>query len=158
MSDVHRIQWPDYFHPKNAQIHVQNDIIIPAECGKIWQCIVRAPCWPHWPHRRTAIQIIRGNSQELQKGTVFNWVTKTKQFNCTVVEYTPFERIAWRGKTGDVDMYHAWLLSPCSKGCRVLTESTQRGGMTWLTKRFVSKQVNAYHQHWLETLNKQLND
>jgi hypothetical protein len=27
-----------------------------------------------------------------------------------------------------------------------------RGGLRWLTGLFVKKQVDAYHQYWLETL------
>ncbi|MFC5080598.1 Polyketide cyclase / dehydrase and lipid transport [Vibrio thalassae] len=73
-------------------------------------------------------------------------------FECTVVEYIPFERIAWKGKCGDVDMYHAWLLGPCDEGCRIVTESTQRGGLRWLTGKFVAKQVASHHQQWLYQL------
>jgi hypothetical protein len=152
MKELKQIQWPEYFHPKNAPVHVRNEKIVPTDCEQVWNWIVRAPCWPNWQHRRTQVQIVKGDSSELHKGTVFNWVTKTMHFECTVVEYEPFERIAWRGKTGGVDMYHAWLITPCTQGCHIITESTQRGGLRWLTGLFVKKQVNAYHQHWLETL------
>jgi hypothetical protein len=69
----------------------------------------------------------------------------TMRFECTVVEYDLFERIAWREKTGGADMYHAWLISHCTQGCHIVTESTQRGGLRWLTGLFVKKQLDAYH-------------
>ncbi|OIN26865.1 SRPBCC domain-containing protein [Vibrio barjaei] len=152
MSELTEIHWPDYYHPKNSSVHVKEKIVVPSEGERIWACIVQAPCWPNWHHRKTAVQITKGDTRELHKGTMFNWITKTMSFECTVVEYIPHERIAWKGKCGDVDIYHAWLLSPCDNGCRIVTESTQRGGLRWLTGRFVTKQVAAHHHQWLHLL------
>ncbi|UPW17037.1 SRPBCC domain-containing protein [Agarivorans sp. TSD2052] len=149
------IIWPDYYHPKNSQIHIKNQLDISASAEEIWHCLVHAPCWPTWKHSSTSVQIINGDGIELAKNAQFYWKTKRAAFKCTVVEFTPHKQLAWKGKMGAVDMYHAWLIEPTSKGCRVITESTQRNGLTWLTKYFMSNQFRTYHRHWLEELQEQ---
>ncbi|WDZ72167.1 hypothetical protein PWW31_14715 [Vibrio harveyi] len=70
---------------------------------------------------------------------MFRWKTSWVDFHCTVVEYTLNQRLAWKGKKGGVDMYHAWVLEPTKTGCCITTESTQRGGMTLLYKILCTK-------------------
>ncbi|GAL37964.1 hypothetical protein JCM19240_4531 [Vibrio maritimus] len=68
MKELKQIQWPEYFHPKNAPVHVRNEKIVPTDCEQVWSWIVRAPCWPNWQHRKTQVQIVKGDSSELHKG------------------------------------------------------------------------------------------
>ncbi|GLR03184.1 SRPBCC domain-containing protein [Vibrio hyugaensis] len=142
------IIWPDYYHPKHSHMHVCNQIEIPESPEKVWQHLVRAPAWRH---TKTMVQILNGD-HTLCKNTMFRWKTSTVDFHCTVVEYVPNQRLAWRGKKGDVNMYHAWVLEPTNIGCNIITESTQRGGMTWLTKYFSQSSLKNYHRKWLEEL------
>lgn len=155
MTTSKEIHWPEYYHPKNAQLHVRNETLIPATADAIWSSLIHAPCWPQWGRAKTSVQIINGDGVELHKGTIFRWRARAVHFDCTVVEYIPHERIAWKGKCGDVDMYHAWLIEPTDDGCVILTESTQRGGMTWLTKYFTSRNIHSYHRRWLDELKQQ---
>ncbi|HHP0512974.1 TPA: SRPBCC domain-containing protein [Vibrio harveyi] len=146
--------WPEYYHPKHSHIHVRSQIEIPEPPEVVWQHLVRAPEWPAWRHSKTMVQILSGDST-LCKNTMFRWKTSWVDFHCTVVEYTLNQRLAWKGKKGGVDMYHAWVLEPTKTGCCITTESTQRGGMTWLTKYFAPKQLRKYHLKWLEELCRQ---
>ncbi|MGF1681760.1 SRPBCC domain-containing protein [Photobacterium minamisatsumaniensis] len=155
MASTKGINWPNYYHPKNAQIHVINEANIPAQADAVWACLIHAPYWPTWSNCKTSVQVLNGDGIELTKGSIFRWNTTRMNFDCTVVEYIPYERIAWRGKCGDVDMYHAWLLEPASNGVNIITETTQRGGLTWLTKYFTPKSITKHHQKWLEELRRQ---
>ncbi len=150
-----KINWPDYYHPRNAQIHVKNAVPSKVPAERVWACLIKAPCWPTWKNKATSVQLLNGNGLELEKGTVFLWKTKKLQFECTVVEFVPNKKIAWKGKSGGIDMYHAWKLDCQADGCSIITETTQRNGISWFTKFFLPKQINSYHQHWLEELQQQ---
>ncbi len=100
--------------------------------------------WPQYGHGKTKVQILNGDGIELKKGTVFRWRSRALHFDCTVVEYIDNQRIAWKGKCGGVHMYHAWVLQPTEEGCVVQTESTQRGGLTWLTRFFYTRDSAAH--------------
>ncbi|PSW21250.1 SRPBCC domain-containing protein [Photobacterium sanctipauli] len=152
------IHWPDYYHPRHAQLHVSNELLIEVDAPPVWSLLVHAPYWPSWSNSKTSVQILNGDGVELTKGSLFRWKTTGMNFTCTVVEYVPNHRIAWRGKCGEVDMYHAWLIEPNDKGCRVITESTQRGGLTWLTRYFNTSRIASYHHKWLKQIQQQTCD
>ncbi|MDK9758113.1 MAG: SRPBCC domain-containing protein [Pseudomonadota bacterium] len=146
--------WPDYYHPKHAQIHVRSQIEIPEPPEVVWQHLVRAPEWPAWRRAKTMVQILNGDNT-LCKNTMFRWKASGFEVKCTVVEYLQNQRLAWKGKKGSIDMYHAWVLEPTKHGCCIITESTQRGGSTWLTKYFAPRRLRKYHLRWLEELCRQ---
>ncbi|GDY25740.1 hypothetical protein AHAT_16300 [Agarivorans sp. Toyoura001] len=155
MDSPSKITWPDYYHPRNSHIHVKNQIQTAVTAENIWACLVRAPCWPNWKHTTTSLQILNGDGIELHKGSIFKWQTKKLSFECTVVEYQTHKKLAWKGKSGSMDMYHAWLLQENDNGCEIYTETTQRNGMTWLSKYFAPKHIHLYHQQWLDELQQQ---
>ncbi|MCC4223811.1 SRPBCC domain-containing protein [Vibrio campbellii] len=146
--------WPDYYHPKHAQIHVRSQIEIPEPPEVVWQHLVRAPEWPAWRRAKTMVQILNGDNT-LCKNTMFRWKASGFEVKCTVVEYLQNQRLAWKGKKGSIDMYHAWVLEPTKHGCCIIKESTQRGGSTWLTKYFAPRRLRKYHLRWLEELCRQ---
>lgn len=155
MSEQTSIYWPDYYHPRNARIHVKSQVISDNSPEVIWRCLVNAACWPGWKHSRTSVQIIHGDGHSLERGTAFLWKAGWLAYNCTVVEYQPLQRIAWKGRLGSTEMYHAWVIEPLEQGSRVITEATQRGGMTWLTRLYQPARMQAYHQKWLQCLTEQ---
>ncbi|UTZ27568.1 SRPBCC domain-containing protein [Vibrio campbellii] len=146
--------WPDYYHPKHARIHVRSQIEIPEPPEVVWQHLVRAPEWPAWRRAKTMVQILNGDNT-LCKNTMFRWKASGFEVKCTVVEYLQNQRLAWKGKKGSIDIYHAWVLEPTKHGCCIITESTQRGGTTWLTKYFAPRRLRNYHLRWLEELCRQ---
>ena len=148
------VMWPDYYHPKHAQIHVRSQIEIPEPPEVVWQHLVRAPEWPAWRRAKTMVQILNGDNT-LCKNTMFRWKASGFEVKCTGVEYLQNQRLAWKGKKGSIDIYHAWVLEPTKHGCCIITESTQRGGITWLTKYFAPRRLRNYHLRWLEELCRQ---
>ncbi|MDR9827680.1 SRPBCC family protein [Vibrio sp. FNV 38] len=149
------VHWPDYYHPRNATIHVKNQMVSENHPEIIWRCLVNAACWPGWSRSRTSVQMISGDSDSLSRGSIFLWKAGMLRFRCTVVEFEPNRRIAWKGKLGESEMYHAWLLQETPQGCNVITEATQRGGMTWFTQLYAPRGIQRYHQKWLQCLTEQ---
>ncbi|WP_256469395.1 SRPBCC domain-containing protein [Agarivorans sediminis] len=137
-------------------MHVKNQLDISASPEDIWSNLVHAPDWPTWRRNTTSVQIIDGNGQALSKGAIFYWQTPLTTIKGTVVEFTPNKRLAWKGEIGTSDMYHAWVLQPSNKGCKVITEATQRNGITWLSKYFMANKIQAYHRKWLEQIKQQV--
>lgn len=72
----------------------------------------------------------------------------------TVLEYVSGERIAWNAHAFGLDVYHAWVLQPSTKGCHVLTEESQHGWLTTLSSFFLPNQMYNNHPLWLEGLEK----
>ncbi|WP_026960048.1 hypothetical protein [Aliagarivorans taiwanensis] len=146
------VNWPAYYHPKHASFHIKNSIVTEHKVSDIWMQLIRAHSWPSFGRRRTSVQFLTGDGEHLSKGSVFRWKTRGLEYECTVVEFIPDDRLAWRGKCGRVDLYHAWLLYPTDEGCDIVTEITQRGGLTRFTAPLLSRRFSAYHQKWLRKL------
>ena len=70
-------------------------------------------------------------------------------------EFTPSQRLAWDAKGIGILAYHAWLIIPTKKGCKVLTEETQHGWVCRLGKLFFPNRMYRYHQIWLGGLKAQ---
>ena len=152
MAQSFEIQWPDHNHPKNCPVHVRNELDMDVPQEHVWAWLIHATLWPAWYENSSQVKILNGSAPILKKGSKFRWKTMGTAVNCTVVEYAPNERIAWSGRAYGVDVYHAWVLAPSSRGCRVLTEETQRGLLASLGKIVLPKQMHKAHQLWLESL------
>jgi hypothetical protein len=83
---------------------------------------------------------------------MFTWRTFGVNVKSTVQEFIPNERLAWSARGLGVDAYHAWLLTPCPSGTRVITEETQYGTLARLQKLFLPGRMRRGHQLWLENL------
>jgi len=69
-----------------------------------------------------------------------------------VLEFVPYERLAWDAHGNGLDAYHAWLIQKTEQGCHVLMEETQRGWLNRLGNVIRPKRVEQQHQIWLEGL------
>jgi hypothetical protein len=64
----------------------------------------------------------------------------------------PNERIAWEVRKGNLTAYHAWVIVPTDKGCRLITPESQNGFLTFLQKIFKPSKLLNLHEHWLEMI------
>ena len=159
MTETFQIRWPDYNHPRNCPIHVQNELEMGESPERIWAWLTHATHWPTWYANAANVQIldspepaIKSSEPKLEKDAQFRWKTMGITVNCRVVEFVANERIAWSGRAYGIDVYHAWILMPSDQGCRVQTEETQRGLLAGLGKGFLPNQMFKAHQLWLECL------
>lgn len=118
----------------------------------VWAWLVRATLWPTWYTNSANVVIIGQAGADLGEGVRFRWKTFGITILSTVLEYVPNERIAWQANAFGIDVYHAWVLQPSTRGCRVLTEETQHGWLAKLSNVFMPNRMYKFHQLWLKAL------
>ncbi len=152
MTNSPEVKWPDRYKPNNCPVHVRNelDMAVKQEC--VWAWLTHASIWPTWYVNSANLKILKGTGPNLQEGTRFRWKTFGVTITSTVIEYVPNERIAWDAHCFGIDAYHAWVLCPSTRGCAVITEETQHGGLARLSKLFTPNRMYNFHQLWLEAL------
>jgi len=154
MSEVFEVKWPDYYQPARCPVHVRNELDMAASPAQVWAWLARADLWPSWYVNAARVTFREGPHPELKIGTSFRWKTFGVRIHSKVLECVAGERMAWDAKSLGVDAYHAWVLQPSEKGCRVLTEETQHGWLAWLSNLLMPKRMQHFHQIWLEALEK----
>jgi uncharacterized protein YndB with AHSA1/START domain len=152
MSQIPEIRWPNHYEPSRCPVHIRNelDMAAPQEC--VWAWLTRSTLWPTWYVNSANVEILEGPGPDLGEGTRFRWQTFGITVKSTVLECVPDERIAWEGRGFGIDVYHAWILQPSAKGCRVVTEETQHGWLASLGNLFMPNRMYKFHQLWLEAL------
>ena len=152
MTQLPEVRWPEYYAPHACPIHVRNELDMAASPDKVWAWLTRPTLWPDWYVNSANVEILGGSLLSLEEGTRFRWQTFGVRITSTVLEYVPGERIAWDGQAIGIDVYHAWVLRPSNRGCYVLTEETQHGWITRLSKLFMPNRMYRFHQLWLQEL------
>ncbi|MCM3877314.1 MAG: SRPBCC domain-containing protein [Thermoanaerobaculia bacterium] len=145
------IRWPERYDPARAPVHVSNEIDISALPEAVWAWLVRAPLWPSW-YPNSEDVVVDGGASELALGVTFTWRTFGVAIRSTVLEFEPFERIAWNAFGLGVEAYHAWEVTPAPAGSHVLTEETQSGWAARLGSIVFPNRMSKLHQIWLERL------
>lgn len=146
------IQWPAAFAPANSPVFVHNTIEIEASPEKIWYWLCNAASWQQWYSNAAAVRILQPPGNYLQAGAVFKWKTFGAALQSTVLEFVPYERLAWDAKGIGIRAYHAWLIIPGAHGCTVVTEETQHGWACRLGSLLLPGRMYKYHQIWLQGL------
>jgi hypothetical protein len=156
--------WPDpAFGPgvKGTHVFVHNEKTVAASPEKVLSVIQDATKWSQVCDNLADAKI-EGGGTTLQQGTKFNWTTFSSNLNGEILELkTKGEPlvIGWRAKDpktngGNIDVYHRYLLYPDGKGgTRIVTEESQRGGLTRplpIVNPNQEKMMLAGHQYLLD--------
>jgi uncharacterized protein YndB with AHSA1/START domain len=152
MTEKLKIHWPKHYAPNVCPVHVSNELTVSATPEQVWAWLVRAMLWSTWYANATNVQILGATGLDLNAGTRFRWKTFGISITSTVLEYVPFERIAWDAHGFGVDAYHAWVLQPEGQGCHVFTEEAQHGWLARLSNLAMPNRMHNQHQLWLEGL------
>jgi hypothetical protein len=153
-GDGSGIRWPERYDPRNAPVHVRNELRTTAVSAALWPWLVRATLWPTWYANSRNVRFLDRPGPELELGARFRWRTFGVTVTSLVAEFVPNERIAWSAVGVGVDCYHAWLFTPEPFGCRILTEETQYGALARLGSLLLPWRMSRHHQRWLEGLSK----
>ncbi len=149
MADM--IRWPAEHDPTDAGVYVVNELSMEAPPAVVWAWLARAPLWPEWyPNSKDVV--LQGPDKNLKYGTQFRWNTFGVNIASTVLEFEPYESLAWDSQAFGINAYHAWLIEKTETGCHVTTEETQSGIMARLQKLFMPNRMQQQHQIWLERL------
>jgi hypothetical protein len=146
------VRWPPHYAPGTAPVHVRNEIEVGAPVDAVWAWLIRAQRWADWYVNASHVRFEQGSPPDLSAGARFTWKTFGVRLASTVLEFVPRERIAWDARGFGVDAYHAWVLTPTSRGVHVLTEETQHGWLARLGHLAMPWRMHKYHQIWLEGL------
>jgi hypothetical protein len=76
------------------------------------------------------------------------------QFRSVIKEYEPGRLLAWESRKSSIQGYHVWLIIPTEKGCKVMTDESQNGWLTFFEKTFQGKKLKKLHDIWLAELKK----
>ena len=145
------INWPENRAPGRTRVHVRNELDMDVGQEVVWAWLVRAPLWPTW-YSNSADVTIEGGGSDLRAGSEFRWKTFGVTLESKVLEFVPFERLAWSARATGIDAYHAWLIEPTPGGCHVRTEETQNGWLATLNRATRPNNMRTKHQVWLEGL------
>jgi hypothetical protein len=152
MANSNQILWPAGFDPAICPVHVRNELEISSSPGTVWAWLIRAQLWPTWYPNSANIVFLSGTPPDLALGTRFRWKTFGVTIESTVLEFVPYERLAWDAHGTGLEAYHAWLIQKTTEGCNVLTEEVQHGSLAQLSNAVRPKRMEQRHQIWLEGL------
>ena len=152
MSNTNRIVWPSGYEPANCSVHVHNELAMASPPETVWAWLIRAQLWPTWYPNSANIRFLKGEPPDLALGTLFRWKTFGVAIESTVLEFIPYERIAWDAHSTGLNAYHAWLVQKTAQGCNAITEENEGGVVAQLGKTLRPKRIEQQHQIWLERL------
>lgn len=147
------ILWPEAYDPSVAKFFVQNEIEINASPEVVWHILIDALKWEFWYQGAKNLSFVDPEHTELKADSQFNWETMGMKFpNTTIKEFEPYRYLAWESVKKSIQGYHVWLIIPTEKGCKVITEETQNGWLTFFEKTFQGKKLKELHDIWLSEL------
>lgn len=147
------ITWPAAYEPTRSKFYVHNELEIAAPPEAVWAILVDALKWESWYEGAKDVALQRGDTL-LQAGAVFQWQTMGLKFRSTIKEYEPNRLLAWESVRKSIQGYHVWLLVPTATGCKVVTDESQNGWLTFFEKLFQRNKLRKLHDIWLLELKK----
>jgi uncharacterized protein YndB with AHSA1/START domain len=123
------INWPADMVPSRSPIHFTNELEVAASPEKIWSLLVDHRAWPTFYPGVENVELLDGHDS-LRLGTQFETNLAGQDVFASVQEFEPVKRIAWGGYPKAAEgskAYHAWIITPTSRGCHLWTEETMQG-------------------------------
>jgi hypothetical protein len=149
---VSTVHWPTGHEPAGAAIHEVNSGHSEAPPEQVWAWLARPDRWDTYYDNVSKVRHISGPWPELGLGSRFSWVTFGVPVTTEVVEYEPYQRLAWTGFGRGSRGHHAWILTPDARGTTIHTEETQRGVLSKLSGPFLRPRMLREHQNWVDQL------
>lgn len=153
-SQEETINWPEEYEPSRSKFYVHNEIDVHASPQTVWEILIDAESWPQWYEGASDVALSNADHKVLQSESVFTWKTMGLKFETVIKEFVPYTRLSWESKKKSIRAYHAWLIIPTENGCKVITDESQNGWLTFLEKTFQGKKLYKIHEVWLSELKK----
>lgn len=152
-STTNLVVWPEELHPTNASWYVYNEIEIAASPEEVWNILIDAKKWhTFYKGVESPIEFFDSTATKLKNGLQFRMNTMGLEIFPTMKEFIPNERMAWEVERNGLHAYHAWVIVPTEKGCRLITPESQNGFFTFLQRIFQPNKLLNLHEHWLEVI------
>ncbi|MGD1841661.1 MAG: SRPBCC domain-containing protein [Thermonemataceae bacterium] len=149
-----QINWAEGYTPADAQFFIHNAIEIEASPQTVWDILIQAEDWPNWYEGMSGVKVPAASDGILFDSAAVQFRTMGLDFDATIVEFEPPTRLGWLSVQKRISGYHAWLIIPTEKGCKVITDESQKGSLTFLQKVFVPNKLKKLHDIWLAELKK----
>jgi hypothetical protein len=147
------VNWPDEFNPEKAKWYVYNEIEINAQPQVVWDILIDAKKWhTFYKGVESPIEYLDTTATKLRKDLAFKMHTMGLKLVPVIKEFIPNEKMAWEVRRGNLTAYHAWVIVPTAKGCKLITPEAQNGFLTFLQKVFQPNKLLNLHEHWLEVI------
>ncbi|QKK18834.1 SRPBCC domain-containing protein [Rhizobium indicum] len=127
------IHWPADMAPSRSPIHFTNELEVAASPETIWSLLTDPLAWSSFYPGVSHVDVLDGQTH-LRLGSRFETNLAGQDVSASVVEFESTSRIAWAGgpkSSPSSRAYHAWIITPTSKGCLLWTEETMQGPL-WL--------------------------
>ncbi len=146
------INWPSEYEPGKSRFYVHNEIEINAKSEVIWKYLVDALMWPSWYKGAKNVSFTNPGEAVLNANSVFHWKTMGLKFQSAIKQFEPNRLLAWESKNKSIRGFHVWLIVPTENGCKVITDESQNGWLTFFEKTFQRKKLKKLHDIWLTEL------
>ena len=146
------INWPERYLPAKAPFFVHNEIEINASPQVVWSILIQAEQWPGWYRGASNVKVQNSNKGVLNDNALFTWETMGLDFESAVKEFIAPSRLSWESRKKSIKGYHAWLIIPTEKGCKLITEESQHGWLTFFEKVFQPNKLRKLHDVWLNEI------
>ena len=153
-SSAEKIDFPPAYEPSKSKFYVHNEIEINAKPEIIWGFIIDALKWQSWYKGAKNVSFTNPTDTALNSSSVFKWETMGLKFQSTIKQFEPNRLLAWESKKKSIQGYHVWLIVPTEKGCKVITDESQNGWLTFFEKTFQRQKLKKLHDIWLTELKK----
>ena len=148
------IHWPSAFDPRTAPVFAHNELLMQADCHRVWSRLLDVTDLPNW-FVLTKDVTIDGPDPTVRHGTLIHLKIFGSPITSRIDEYVPDSRLSWipQGlEEASPSHYHTWHLVPEGTGCRVITEETGIGPNDIRTPAANSQLVHRAHDLWLASL------
>ena len=148
------IHWPRNFDPGTAPVFSHNELLIHADCHRVWTKLTDVIHWPDW-FLLTKDVTVDDPSKPIQRGTLLHLKIFGSPISSRIDEFVPDSRFSWIPMGLDESTpfhYHTWRLVPEATGCLVITEETGIGPNDHKAPDKVSGLMHRAHDLWLASL------
>ncbi len=127
------IHWPKEFDPATAPLFSHNELLIQADCHRVFARFSDATDWPNWfvlVKNVHFAQPVDNAKETVKEGTLLRLSIFNTPIETRITEFVPDSRLSWspRSLTEEKALhYHTWHFLPESGACRVVTEETGIG-------------------------------
>lgn len=144
--------WPEEYEPSKSKFFVHNEIEIKARPETVWSYLINALEWSSWYTGAENVKLINQDDRYLAANSRFQWETMGLTFESLIMQFEPNKLLAWESKKKQIQGYHMWLIIPTEYGCKVITDESQNGWLTFFEKLFQGKKLSKLHNTWLSEL------
>jgi hypothetical protein len=149
-----KINWPPQYEPTKSKFYVHNEIDIKATPVKVWAILIAAKKWESYYKGAENVVLVNTAGENLAENTIFTWKTMGLNFESIIKEFAPNERLSWESRKKQIQGYHAWLILPTADGCKLITDESQNGWLTFFEKTFQPNKLRRLHDVWLAEIKK----